>query len=83
MYDVYRQSSSVPTQLKWFSARDEATVAGSIPLALIIFITISYFLQFSFYCNMRLIQFNVYFNHHIHIFLLSYVTKYSHFRKCE
>jgi len=31
---------------------------------------------------MRLIQFNVYFNHHVHIFMLSYITRYSHLRKC-
>jgi len=24
--------------------------------------------------NMRLIQFNAYFNHHLHIFMLSYIT---------
>jgi len=29
---------------------------------------------------MRLIQFTVYFNHHVHIFMLSYITRYSHFR---
>jgi len=33
-----------------------------------------YFLHFSFYCNMRLIQFNVYFNHRLHIFMLNYIT---------
>jgi len=33
---------------------------------------------------MRVIQFNVYFNHHFHIFiLLSYITQYSHLYKCE
>jgi len=32
---------------------------------------------------MRLIVFNVYFNHHVNIFILSYITRYVHFRKCE
>jgi len=52
----------------------------SPPVILLLFITVSYFLQFSFYSNMRLIQFTVYFNHHVHIFMLSYITRYSHFR---
>jgi len=49
------------------------------------FICYSYFLQFSsFYHHMHLIQFNVYFNHHFHIIMLSYIIRYpSHFRKCE
>ena len=47
------------------------------------FTAVSYFLQFSFYCNMQLTQFNIYFNHDVHIFMLSYITRYSHFRKCE
>jgi len=59
------------------------TVAGLIRLALIFFITVSYFVQFTFYCNMQLIQFNVYFNHHVHIFMLSYTARYSHFRRCK
>jgi len=32
---------------------------------------------------MPLIQFNVYFNHYFHIFMLSYISKYSHFHKCK
>jgi len=43
-----------------------------------IFITVSYLLQFSVYCNMQLIQINIYFNHHVRIFMLSYITRYSH-----
>jgi len=27
---------------------------------------------------MQLIQFNIYFNCHFHIFMLSYITRYSH-----
>ena len=45
-----------------------------------IFISFSYFLEFSFYYNMRLIQFNVYFNHHFQIIMLSYITRYLQFR---
>ena len=61
-------------------------VAGSILLAIIIFITVSYFLQFSFYYNMQLIQFNVYLDQHVHIFMLSYIfvsVKFALIRKCE
>jgi len=36
--------------------------------------SIFYFLHFSFYCNMWFIQFNVYFNHHLLIFILIYIT---------
>jgi len=32
---------------------------------------------------MRLIQFNIYFNNHFHIFTLSCITWYSHVHKCE
>jgi len=38
-------------------------------------LTMNFFLQFSFYCIMRLFQFNIYFNHHFHIFMLSYITR--------
>ena len=54
-------------------------VLGSILLAVKLF---SYFLLFSFYCNMPLIQFNDHFNHHFHIFMLSYLNK-CEVRKCE
>ena len=40
--------------------------------AKIIITVFSYFLQFSFYCNMRLSRlFNVYFNQHLYVFMLS------------
>jgi len=30
---------------------------------------------------MKLIQFNVYFNHHFHIFMLNYIMRYLHLHK--
>jgi len=33
-----------------------------------------------FYCNILLIQFNIYFNHHLHIFMLNYFTYIVHVR---
>ena len=61
-------------------------VAGSNPAHAKIFISFSYFLELSFYYNMRFIQFNVYFNYHFQIITLSYIihiTRYSQFCKCK
>jgi len=44
------------------------------PLALKFFPIFSYVLHFNVYCNMRLIQFYINFNHHLHIFMLYYIT---------
>ena len=75
---VFQHSSLAQVvQFKWFSARHGYTRLhghGFDPACANNFYECFLFLQFSFYCNMQLIQFNVYFNHHIHIFMLGYIT---------
>jgi len=34
----------------------------------------SLFLQFTFHCNVRIIQFNVYFSHYLHVFMTNYIN---------
>jgi len=45
---------------------------SDIPLRTIKFFL--YFLHFTTYRNMRLIQFNIYLNHHFNNFMLNYIT---------
>ena len=76
-YDLYRQPTSVQASSLVTSSESSRTIAGSTParaVALRFLLFSSYSLVF---IVMRLIQFNVYFNHHFHIFILSYITKYS------
>ena len=39
----------------------------------IFFLFLPLFLQSTFHCNMRLIQFNVYFNDYMHTFIIDYI----------
>jgi len=79
LYDPYSLRSGLA---QWSSARHNATRSRvRLPLALQFqLLLFSYFIQFGFYCTMQLIQFGVYFNHHIH---KSCITRYSNLRKCE
>jgi len=78
------QQTSEPPSTVVTSWQCGGMAAGSNPAHAKIFISFSYFLEFSFYYNMQLIQLNVYFNHYyFQIILLSYITRYSQFRKCE
>jgi len=81
MYHLYRQS--VPSGLAQVVHHQHHHLSvldmkphgrGFDPAHANTFISASYFLQCSFYCNMQLIQFNVYFNYHVHIFMLGICT---------
>lgn len=49
-------------------------IAVSYTLFTAILQSIFLFLHFSIYCNMRLVQFDIYFSHHFHIFMLNYIA---------
>ena len=83
MYDLYSQLTSVPARSVGQSSSGATRSRVRLPLALKLLLLFSCFLEFRFYCNMRLIQFNVYCNYHFHIFMLTYITRFSHLHKCE
>jgi len=71
VYAVYSDCGNAPGSLVVKCWLYDATRSGSIlARADFLLLLFSYFLHFSFYCNMQLIQFKVYCNQHLHYIIM-------------